>query len=59
MKQEDHEDPIITDAENPVENSMLDNHGFITLEMIKNYEESYMDINGREQRQDMHNTTNA
>jgi hypothetical protein len=45
--------PANGEDEEPVEKSIMDNHGPITLEMVKTFEESYKDTEGRE-RQDMY-----
>jgi hypothetical protein len=45
--------PINGEDEEPEEKSLLDHHGSITLEMVRNFEDIYKDTQGRE-RKDMH-----
>jgi hypothetical protein len=42
---------IPADADDQVENSLMDNHGLITLDMIRTYEESFIDIQVREKQE--------
>jgi hypothetical protein len=45
--------PVNREGEDPEEKSLLDHHGSITLELVRTFEETYKDTQGRE-RQDMH-----